>query len=111
MASAVLATSPRAADSQETAVIQASSSPIAASQPPGVPVGRKPMTKAAPRTRVVDRALRVTVAATCPARNGVPPTSSVRNRSTTPRRMSSLTVTAVLAAPNPAQRTSTPGTT
>ncbi len=69
------------------------------------------MAKAAPSTRAVESALRVTVAATCPARNGVPPTSSVRKRSTTPSRMSSLTETAVLAAPNPAQRTRTPGTT
>ncbi|RPK89513.1 hypothetical protein EES47_10830 [Streptomyces sp. ADI98-12] len=47
----------------------------------------------------VARTLRTTLAATCPASTGVPVTPMLRNRSTTPVRMSSVTRIAVPAEP------------
>jgi hypothetical protein len=69
------------------------------------------MRNATPNTKMVDAVLRATLAATCPARIAAPPMSIDRNRSTIPPFMSGLTLTAVVADPNPAQSSRTPGTT
>lgn len=76
-----------------------------------VAVGRKPIRRAMPRTRAVETRLRTVLAATWPARIAAPLMSRVRKRSMMPPFMSSLTATAVVAAPNPAHSSSTPGTT
>src|SRR5215218_3423375 len=55
--------------------------------------------------------LRTTLAATCPARIDAPATSRDRNRSMIPPVRSVVTPTAVVAAPNPALNSTTPGTT
>jgi hypothetical protein len=55
--------------------------------------------------------LRATLAVTWPNSTAAPLTSSERKRSTIPPCMSSLTLTAVIAAPKPAHSSSTPGTT
>lgn len=83
----------------------------ASSQPSQEAAGRKPISRATPKTTAVAQRLRTVLAATCPARIGVPPTSTERKRSMMPPFMSSLTAVAVVAAPNPAQRRMTPGTT
>jgi hypothetical protein len=69
------------------------------------------MRQATPNTRMVDAMLRAMLAATWPARIAGPRTSMDRNLSMIPPVMSWLTLTAVIAAPNPAHRTRTPGST
>jgi hypothetical protein len=69
------------------------------------------MRNATPSTSAVDTRLRSTLAATWPASTAPPRTSIDRNRSTMPPFMSWLTVTAVVAAPEPAHSRMTPGTT
>lgn len=69
------------------------------------------MSRATANTSVVETRLRTVLAATWPARIGIPPMSRVRKRSMMPPFMSSLTATAVVAEPKPAQRNRTPGTT
>jgi hypothetical protein len=55
--------------------------------------------------------LRSRLAATWPTRIDAPAIGIERNRSTMPLVMSLATATAVVPAPNPAQRTISPGTT
>ncbi len=69
------------------------------------------MATATPSTSTVETVLRATLATTCPARIEVAPTSIVRSRSIIPVVRSVVTLTAVPAAPKPAQSSSTPGTT
>lgn len=110
-ASGDLAIRPKQADSQEIARMNISRIPATASRSSGPASGRKPMRKATPKTSAVATVLRSTLAATWPARIGVPPMSSDRKRSTMPPVMSWVTVTAVLAEPKPAHSSITPGTT
>ena len=72
--------------------------------------GRKPIANAIPKTSAVDAVLRTTLAVTWPARTALPETLSDLNLSMMPPVMSWLTLTAVLAAPNPAHSSRTPGT-
>jgi len=69
------------------------------------------MSSATPSTNTVETALRTTLATTWPPNTAAPLTSIERKRSMMPVVMSLHTLTAVIAEPNPAQRTSTPGTT
>ena len=85
--------------------------PAAASQSSGPALGRKPIRNATPNTSTVEARLRTTLAATWPARTDAPATSRDRNRSMIPPVMSVVTLTAVVAAPNPALSSTTPGTT
>jgi hypothetical protein len=99
------------AASHETATTNASRTPATASQSSGPALGRKPSSSATARTSSVDAALRTTLAATWPPSTAAPLTSIDRRRSTIPPVMSWLTLTAVVAEPNPAHSRMTPGTT
>src|ERR1700748_641771 len=101
-ASGERATRPSAADSQETARTNASSTPTAASHPPGPAWGRKPRASPAASTSAPEVRWRATLAATWPAITDRARTSIERRRSTNPPPTSWQTATAVSPELKPA---------
>ena len=110
-ASADLTASPIAVVTHDIAKMYSSNKLAAASNSSGSALGRKPIRSATPMTAALATRLRRREAATGPTSTDDPKVGSVRNRSITPVCMSLAIEIAVLAAPNPAQRTMTPGTT
>ena len=110
-ASGLLANRPNAAPSQEIATMNASSTPIAPSQPSGPASGLNPAISATQTTIPVEATLRSTLATTWPVSTAEPGIGSERKRSITPLVMSWQTATAVVAEPNPAHSRMIPGTT
>lgn len=90
--------------------MKSSTMPIAAAQSRSEALGRQPMIRPAAITSAVATTLRARLATTWPTSREEPKTGIERIRSTIPFDMSVATATAVVPAPNPAQRTISPGT-
>src|SRR5699024_7742856 len=106
-----LATTPKAAASQDSARTKKMITARAANQSTSEPVGRHPTSTPAPITNVVAKRLRETLAPTCPISSEPDAIGIERKRSTSPLDISCATAAEVVPAPKPAHKTMIPGTT
>ena len=110
-ASALCASRPTAAASQDSARMNSTIIPAAPAQPATEASGRQPTARPTPITSAVAIRLRSRLAVMCPTSTEEPLIGMDRNRSTMPLLMSVATATAVVPAPKPAHSTIRPGTT
>jgi hypothetical protein len=93
--STLLATRPRATDSQVSAMVSSNSTPVTASHSTKPAVGENPMSRATPSTTTSPNTVWMTVPTTCPVSTDALLILMVRNRAMMPSVMSIATAMAV----------------